>query len=70
MSGTNRTASARAGGAAGAATAAADRVRDAFDRIDAVDRPEVWITLRDRAAVLQEAEAVDPTLPSPACCSP
>ncbi|MBF4586881.1 allophanate hydrolase [Curtobacterium sp. VKM Ac-2887] len=63
MSGTNRTASARAGGAAGAATAAADRVRDAFDRIDAVDRPEVWITLRDRAAVLQEAEAVDPTLP-------
>lgn len=39
------------------------RVHDAFDRIDAVDRPEVWITLRTRAAVVAEAEAVDPTLP-------
>lgn len=42
---------------------AAARVHDAFDRIAAVDRPEVWITLRDRAAVVAEAEAVDPTLP-------
>jgi len=42
---------------------AADRVRAAFDRIDAVDRPEVWITLRDRAAVLAEAESVDRSLP-------
>jgi allophanate hydrolase len=42
---------------------AADRVHAAFDRIDAVDRPEVWITLRDRAAVVAEAQAVDPALP-------
>lgn len=42
---------------------AADRVHDAFDRIAEVDRPEVWITLRERAAVLTEVEAVDPTLP-------
>ncbi len=41
----------------------AARVHDAFDRIDAVDRPEVWITLRDRESVLAEAAAVDPTLP-------
>ncbi|MFJ7289711.1 allophanate hydrolase [Curtobacterium sp. NPDC098951] len=39
------------------------RVHAAFDRIDAVDRPEVWITLRDRADVVAEASAVDPTLP-------
>jgi allophanate hydrolase len=38
-------------------------VHDAFDRITAVDRPEVWITLRDRADVAAEASAVDPTLP-------
>ncbi len=38
-------------------------VHDAFDRIAAVDRPEVWITLRDRESVLTEAAAVDPTLP-------
>ncbi|ROP63682.1 allophanate hydrolase [Curtobacterium sp. ZW137] len=47
----------------GAGGAVADRVHAAFDRIDAVDRPEVWITLRDRAAVLAEAESVDGTLP-------
>ncbi|MGG7308708.1 allophanate hydrolase [Curtobacterium sp. AB451] len=39
------------------------RVHAAFDRIDAVDRPEVWITLRDRADVVAEASAVDPALP-------
>ncbi|ROP72813.1 allophanate hydrolase [Curtobacterium sp. PhB115] len=55
-------AAASAASAASAATAA-DRVRDAFARIDAVDRPEVWITLRDRESVLREVEAVDPTLP-------
>ncbi|WIB59617.1 allophanate hydrolase [Curtobacterium sp. MCLR17_007] len=42
---------------------AADRVRDAFDRIATVDRPEVWITLRDRADVLAEVSRVDPSLP-------
>ncbi|MEK6343223.1 MULTISPECIES: allophanate hydrolase [Curtobacterium] len=39
------------------------RAHDAFDRIEAVDRPEVWITLRDRASVVAEASGVDPTLP-------
>jgi allophanate hydrolase len=38
---------------------AADRVRAAFDRLREVDRPEVWITLRERDDVLAEAEAVD-----------
>ncbi|MBT2501775.1 allophanate hydrolase [Curtobacterium sp. ISL-83] len=42
---------------------AAERVRDAYARLTAVDRPEVWITLRDEADVLAEAQAVDPTLP-------
>ncbi len=41
----------------------AGRVHDAFDRIAAVDRPEVWTTLRERADVAAEIEAVDPTLP-------
>lgn len=55
--------SATAAGTAGTATAAALRVHDAFDRIATVDRPEVWITLRDRAGVLAEASRVDPALP-------
>jgi len=52
-----------AGTATGRAAGPAARVHDAFDRIAAVDRPEVWITLRDRDDVLAEAEAVDPSLP-------
>lgn len=49
---------------AGTARAAAvTRVHDAFDRIAAVDRPEVWITLRDRDAVLADVAQVDPALP-------
>jgi allophanate hydrolase len=39
------------------------RVAAAFDRIEAADRPEVWISLRDRASALAEASAVDPSLP-------
>jgi allophanate hydrolase len=39
------------------------RVDAAFDRIEAADRPEIWISLRDRAATLAEASAVDPSLP-------
>jgi allophanate hydrolase len=49
--------------AAVGAAAALARVHDAYDRIEAVDRPEVWITLRDRADVLAEVAAVDPALP-------
>jgi allophanate hydrolase len=40
-----------------------DRVRAAFERIEAADRPEVWITLRSRDEVRSEAAAVDPSLP-------
>lgn len=40
-----------------------ERVRQAYKRIAEVDRPEVWITLRDEADVLADAEALDPTLP-------
>lgn len=35
------------------------RVRAAFERLDAVDRPEVWITLVERADVLAAAAEVD-----------
>ncbi|MFC5823656.1 allophanate hydrolase [Nonomuraea insulae] len=38
---------------------AADRVRRAYARIEESDRPEVWITLRDREEVLAEAARVD-----------
>lgn len=41
----------------------ADRVRAAYARIEEVDRPEVWITLRDLDEVLAEAERIDPGLP-------
>ncbi|GAA0253840.1 allophanate hydrolase [Cryptosporangium japonicum] len=41
----------------------ADRVRAAYRRIAAADRPEVWITLRDEADVLAEAATIDPALP-------
>lgn len=50
------------GGSVGAGDPVA-RVHDAYDRIEAVDRPEVWITLRDRADVLAEVSAVEPSLP-------
>ncbi len=40
-----------------------ERVRQAYKRIAEVDRPEVWITLRDEADVLAEAEVVDTALP-------
>ncbi|MGW2636866.1 allophanate hydrolase [Streptomyces sp. NPDC001348] len=35
------------------------RVRAAYDRVDAVDRPEIWIGLRPRTEVEAEARAVD-----------
>jgi allophanate hydrolase len=38
---------------------AAERVRSAYARIAAVDRPEVWIALRDEADALADAEALD-----------
>ncbi len=38
---------------------AVERVRIAFDRISAADRPEVWITLREPASVLAEAAIID-----------
>ncbi|GAA3389057.1 allophanate hydrolase [Cryptosporangium minutisporangium] len=41
----------------------AERVAAAFDRIEAADRPEVWISVRDRDEVLREAASVDPELP-------
>ncbi|SHN39454.1 allophanate hydrolase [Cryptosporangium aurantiacum] len=40
-----------------------ERVAAAFDRIEAADRPEVWISVRDRDEVLREAASVDPALP-------
>ena len=40
-----------------------ERVRQAYKEIVEVDRPEVWITLREEADVLAEAEALDPSLP-------
>nr|WP_296773876.1 allophanate hydrolase [Rhodococcus sp. (in: high G+C Gram-positive bacteria)] len=41
----------------------AERIRQAYKRIAEVDRPEVWITLRDEDDVLAEADRVDPALP-------
>nr|QIT07541.1 amidase [Streptomyces canus] len=38
---------------------AVQRVRAAYDRIEAVDRPELWIDLRPRAEVEAEAETLD-----------
>ena len=40
-----------------------NRIAAAFDRIEAADRPEIWISLRDKESVLAEASAVDPSLP-------
>ncbi|GAA4972175.1 allophanate hydrolase [Pseudonocardia tropica] len=39
--------------------APAQRVREAYRRIAAADRPEVWITLRPQADVLDEVKALD-----------
>ncbi|MGZ4476720.1 MAG: allophanate hydrolase [Nocardioides sp.] len=39
------------------------KVVAAYDRIEAVDRPEIWISLTEREAALREAETIDPTLP-------
>jgi allophanate hydrolase len=41
----------------------AERVEAAYERIASADRPEVWITLRERAYALAEAAAIDPQLP-------
>ncbi|NUR63393.1 MAG: allophanate hydrolase [Catenulispora sp.] len=38
---------------------AVERVRAAFETLRRVDRPEVWISLRSEAEVLEEAEGVD-----------
>src|SRR5258708_12541605 len=38
---------------------ARERVTAAFARIRRVNRPEVWITLRNEAAVLADADAID-----------
>ncbi|MDQ1588246.1 MAG: allophanate hydrolase, partial [Microbacteriaceae bacterium] len=40
-------------------TTAVSRARQAFARIREVGRPEVWITLRDEARVVADAEAID-----------
>jgi allophanate hydrolase len=40
-----------------------ERVDQAYDLIESVDRPEVWISLLDRASALAAADAVDPSLP-------
>ncbi|NQX29290.1 allophanate hydrolase [Microbacteriaceae bacterium VKM Ac-2854] len=42
---------------------AVERVAEAYARIAEVDRPEVWICLRDVDEVLAEAGALDPSLP-------
>ncbi|MFD0484650.1 allophanate hydrolase [Kineococcus sp. GCM10028916] len=39
------------------------KVRDAYARIAAVDRPEVWISLRPLEDVLAEAAGIDPDAP-------
>ncbi len=38
---------------------ALSRVRAAYDRVEAVDRPEIWIDLRPRGEVEEEAAALD-----------
>ena len=38
---------------------AVEKVQQAYERMAAADRPEVWIALRDRADVLAEARALD-----------
>lgn len=43
---------------------AAERVHAAYAAIDAVDRPEIWISLRPMADALADAEAVDAAVAS------
>ncbi|MGE2833343.1 allophanate hydrolase [Mycobacterium sp. SMC-4] len=43
---------------------AVERVRSAYARIDEVDRPEIWITLRPLTDVLADAQAVDAAVAS------
>ncbi|MGW7823653.1 allophanate hydrolase [Streptomyces puniciscabiei] len=43
--------------------APAARVQAAYDRIEGVGRPEIWISLRPREEVLAEAAGIDPALP-------
>ncbi|MFD6884394.1 allophanate hydrolase [Rhodococcus sp. NPDC060084] len=45
--------------APGSAITATERARNALRRIEEVDRPEVWITLRDTTGILADAAAVD-----------
>lgn len=45
------------------AMAPAARVQAAYDRIEGVGRPEIWISLRPREEVLAEAAGIDPALP-------
>ncbi|MFF0736383.1 allophanate hydrolase [Streptomyces chartreusis] len=40
-----------------------ERVEAAYARIEAADRPEIWIRLRPRHEVLAEAAGIDPQLP-------
>jgi len=47
----------------GLAVKPVERVEAAFARLAEADRPEVWISLRDRDEVLAEAAAIDPRLP-------
>src|SRR3954453_2343366 len=39
-----------------------NRVRAAYDRVEAVDRPEIWIDLRTREEVEREARSIDERL--------
>lgn len=39
------------------------RILEAYARIEAVDRPEIWISLRDVDDVRSEAAGIDPALP-------
>ncbi|WBO61469.1 allophanate hydrolase [Streptomyces camelliae] len=41
----------------------AARVAAAYDRVKSADRPEIWIHLRPREEVLDEAAGIDPALP-------
>ncbi|GHH29441.1 amidase [Streptomyces lanatus] len=41
----------------------AERAEAAYDRVEAADRPEIWIHLRPREEVLAEAAGIDPGLP-------
>ena len=43
------------------------RVEQAFQRIEEVDRPEVWITLRRKEDVLADAASVEARLLTTSC---